>query len=182
MFSQPPKFLAMALMAWAMAINPVMALPDDNQQPIHISADQAVRNEKKGITIYKGNVEMAQGSLHITADKITIYRIVDEADKIVAKGKPAQLRQQPDPQKGLVHARAGMIEYYKAEARVQLSHDAEIEQDGSRVTGETIEYYIDKQLVKALSNSTQDDSRVKVVIPAQNLQKSEDNSGTTASE
>ena len=50
-----------------------LALPDDRQQPIHISADNALRDEKKGITIYRGNVVLNQGSLHISANRITDF-------------------------------------------------------------------------------------------------------------
>ena len=44
-----------------------LGLPSDREQPIHISADKALRDEKKGITVYQGNVEMNQGSLRIEA-------------------------------------------------------------------------------------------------------------------
>lgn len=159
----------------------VCALPEDAQQPIHISADRALHNEKAGLTVYNGNVEMEQGSLRISADKITIYRIDGEADKIVARGRPAQMQQQPDPDKGLVQARAGVIEYYKTESRIHLRQDAQIEQEGSTVTGDTIDYYIDEQLVKAGSSKSGEDSRVEVVIEAQALKKSEDDSGATDS-
>ena len=40
------------------------------------------------------------------------------------------------------------------------------EQDGAIVRGNTIDYYIEKQLVKADSLSDQADNRVEVVIPA----------------
>ncbi len=173
--------LLLALLTGLLASTSI-ALPEDSEQPIRITADQALRNEKEGLTVYKGNVELNQGSLHITADRITIYRIVEEADKIVARGSPALLRQKPDPKKGPIEARAQIIEYYKIEARVHLAQDASIEQDGSRVTGETIDYYIDQQLVKAGSNRTEEDSRVEVIIPAQSLQKSEDDSGASESE
>ena len=174
---------ALLLALWGILLTgTAVALPEDRQQPINITADQALRNEKEGLTVYKGNVELQQGSLLITADKITIYRIVEEADKIVAKGQPAQLQQQPEPDKSLVKARAGIIEYYKAEARVHLRHDAQIEQEGSRVTGETIDYFIDEQLIKAGSNRSREDSRVEVVIEAQALQKNEGDSGATDSE
>lgn len=181
MFSLNPRLTLLTLGACLLA-SAAWALPEDRDQPIRITADQALRNEKEGYTVYTGNVKMDQGSLRISADKITIYRIVEDADKIVAKGKPAELQQQPDPEKGVIEARAEVIEYYKAEARVLLKHSAYIEQDGSKVTGETIDYYIDEQLVKAGSRRDKDDSRVEVVIPAQATQKSEAASGATDSE
>ena len=181
MLSQLSKFSCALVLGATLTIN-VFALPEDREQPIRITADQALRNEKEGFTVYSGNVEMVQGTLHITAKKITIYRIVEEADKIVAKGHPARLQQLPEPEKGLVNARAEIIEYYKDEARVHLKQNARIEQDGSKVTDDTIEYYVNEQLVKAGSNRSKEDSRVVVVIPAQAIQKSEDSSGTTDSE
>ena len=67
-----------------------LALPDDREQPIHISADEALRDEKRGVTVYSGNVQMNQGSMHIEADRVTIYHIEAEADKIVARGQPGK--------------------------------------------------------------------------------------------
>ena len=77
-----------------------------------------------------------------------------------------QLFNLPEPGKALMHARAGTIEYYKAEDRVHMRDDARIEQDGAIVRGNTIDYFIEEQLVKADSISDQADNRVEVVIPA----------------
>ena len=73
--------------AWLLLSGIAQALPGDTEQPIHISADEALRDEKRGITVYTGNVTMTQGSLSISAELITIYRIEAEADKIVADEK-----------------------------------------------------------------------------------------------
>jgi lipopolysaccharide export system protein LptA len=156
------------------------ALDTDQAQPIRISADQALRDEKKGVTVYKGHVRMDQGSLQIRADRITIYHDREEADRIIARGSPATLQQTPDPAKGPMNASAASIEYLRSEDRVLLKGEARIEQDGSTVTGETIEYFISQQRVKADSDQTRKGSRVEVVIPAQQLQqKKEDTGGTT---
>ena len=158
-----------------------VALPDDREQPIRITADQALRDEKQGFTEYTGNVRMDQGSLHIEADKITIYHVEEEADKIVAEGAPAHMQQQPEVGKGLMHARANIIEYYKAEDRVHLRDNAQVEQDGSTVAGDTIDYFITEQLVRADSNQAESSSRVEVVIPAQVVNEQESDSGPTDS-
>lgn len=169
----------------ALATNVAAALPEDHLQPIKITADRAVRDEKQGLTIYLGNVAMQQGSLRIEADSITIYRIVEEADKIVAEGSPARLRQQPRLNEAFVHASANTIEYFKSEDRVHLRQDARLEQDGSTVTGETIDYLISQQVVQANSANDSGDNRVEVVIPAHTLQQAreeEQPSGTPESE
>ena len=48
------------------------ALDSDQDQPIQIVADLAVRDELAGETRYEGNVVLTQGSLVITADTLSI--------------------------------------------------------------------------------------------------------------
>ena len=141
------------------------ALPDDRDQPIHISADMALRDEKQGVTIYSGSVQMSQGSMHIEADTLTIYHDEAEADKIVAEGRPAKMRQRPDIEKGPVYAWAHVIEYYQSEEKVHLKTNARVERDGAIVTGDSIDYFIAEELVKAASDNADEGNRVQVVIP-----------------
>ena len=175
-----PSVLGLALVC-SMAAQAAFCLPDDSTKAIHITSDQALRDEKRGITIYRGNVELDQGSLHISANRITIFRIVEDGDKIIAEGQPATLQQQPNIDEELVRAQAEIIEYYKDEDRVRLKNSAHIQRGGSTVTGETIDYFIAKELVKASSDKSQVNSRVEVVIPATTLQDSEGDSGTADS-
>ena len=170
-------------LAAAMLTTPVAtALPEDRDQPIRIEADEALRDEKQGFTRYRGNVKMDQGTLRIEADEVTVYHVDQEADKIVAQGNPARMQQQPEPEKGLIKARAQTIEYYKNDDRVQLLNNASIEQDGSTVTGDSIEYFIGEQRVRADSDRSREDSRVQVVIPAQAIENKDPDSGATDSE
>ena len=141
------------------------ALPDDGDQPIRLTADKALRDEKNGVTIYTGNVEMKQGSLELEADQLTIYHTSDDASEIVAKGNPAKMRQLPELGKGLVHAHANIIKYFKDEDRVHLQTNAHIEQDGSVVDGDSIDYLMKKQLITAQSDQSRTGNKVVVVIP-----------------
>ena len=156
---------AALLLLCTLTAGPTRALPDDQDQPIHITADKAVRDEKQGFTVYSGNVQMNQGSMEIKADELTIYHVGEEVNKIVAEGEPAKLWQQPELDKGVVHARALLIEYFRNEERVHLETNAHVDQDGSIVTGDSIDYFITEQLIKADSDETQEGNRVQVVIP-----------------
>lgn len=145
---------------------PGYALPDDREQPIHISADKAVRDEKQGVTIYSGNVQMRQGSMELDADSLTIYHEAKDANKIVARGTPAKMRQQPEIDEGLVHAHAESITYFRNEELVHLRTNAELTRDdGTLVTGNSIDYFITRELVKAESDGNDKDNKVFVVIP-----------------
>jgi len=160
---------------------PTQALPDDRNQPVHITADKALRDEKEGVTVYSGHVQLVQGSMELEADKLTIFHTSEDAEEIIAEGHPAKMRQQPELDESIVNAHAKVIRYFRAEERVLLETDASIDQDGAVVTGDSIEYLIAKQLITAESNQTQEGKKVVVVIPP-NVQKKEDSSGTTKSE
>lgn len=173
-------FLILAT-CWA-ALPAALALPEDRGQPIRIEADEALRDEKQGFTRYRGHVRMQQGSLQIEADTIVVYHDNKQADRILAEGQPARLQQQPEPDKGLIKAHANVIEYFKNEDRVHLRQSAHIEQDGSIVTGDSIDYFITEQLVRADSDKTREDSRVQVVIPAAVVNKDSETRGAAESE
>jgi len=142
------------------------ALPEDRLQSIEITAARAVRDERAGFTVYSGDVIMQQGSLHIEADKITIFNDTEAADRIIAVGAPATLRQQPEINKGFVTASAGRIVYEKSREWVQLRESAVIEQDGAVVSGESIDYFMAEQRVRADADAENANGRVQVIIPA----------------
>lgn len=154
-----------AILALNLVAPGAYGLPDDREQPIHISADSALRDESKGVTVYSGSVLMRQGSMQLEAERITFYHSKEHADQIVAQGSPAKMRQQPEPAKGLVHAEADMIHYFRQQQRIRLQTNARIEQDGALVTGDSIDYFIEQQLVKAQANENQAGDKVFVVIP-----------------
>jgi lipopolysaccharide export system protein LptA len=149
-----------------------VALPDDKNQPIYIEADEAVRDEKSGLTLYRGNVAIRQGSLHIHAQQVNIFDIKTQADKIVATGSPARIQQQRTLEGAIMHAEGNTIEYFKEEERVFIRENAKLEQDGSTVQSDTIEYFINQELVKATTDQSNGDSkgRVEVVIPANRVE------------
>jgi lipopolysaccharide export system protein LptA len=149
----------------------VQALQGDAEQAIRIVADEAIRDEKTGLTIYRGNVLMNQGSIRIEADQITIYKIEIEGDKIVAEGTPAHMAQQPEPDSPMMHAWGEVIEYYRTEERMLLLRDAQLEQDGSTVRGDRIDYLIDEQVVKAAADGSNKERRVEVIIPPHKLEE-----------
>ena len=159
------RYLTALLLLLALPTGPAQALPDDKDQPILISADKALRDEKQGFTIYSGNVQMEQGSMRLEADKLTIYHATEDVDRIVAEGRPAKMQQQPELDKAVVYAHADVIEFFKSEERVHLQTNARIEQEGSVVSGDSIDYFIAEELVKADSDQAVEGNRVNVVIP-----------------
>lgn len=157
---------AAALLLLLPAAVPVRALPDDRDQPIYISSDRAERDERKGTTVYTGDVEVDQGTLHISADSVTILESDDAVSQILATGQPAKMRQKPAVDREPVYARARTIQYEVAGEVLTLVDEASVTQEGTTVTGDRIVYFVREQRVKASGGGTASgQERVKVVIP-----------------
>jgi len=143
------------------------ALPTDRQQPIKIESDRAEQDEKKGTTTYEGSVVIIQGTIKINADKVTVFSDTNQVDKIICVGNPAHYQQRPNPQDGLVLASAKTIKYYLANDKIKLLKNASLEQNGSVITGEKIDYDLKAEVVKATATktSTSKEKRVQMYIP-----------------
>lgn len=140
-----------------------LALDEDRKQPIRVKADSAERDDRQEITRYTGDVVINQGSLNIVAQEVTMFGSTS-VSKIVATGKPARLRQRPQPDKGVVTARANQIEYTVASEVVTLQKNAYVEQDGTEVRGDEITYDMTRQIVRA-NGSSKTHGRVEIIIP-----------------
>jgi len=142
----------------------VNALPDDVNQPIRVMADNAVRDESRGQTIYSGDVTISQGSLVISAESIIILESNSEVASIVASGQPATLSQQLSLDGEIVNASADSIKYSIETAVVQLMDNAALTQGGSKISSQQITYNVRDQIINA--QSAGNGSRVEMVIPA----------------
>ncbi|MGB5098261.1 MAG: lipopolysaccharide transport periplasmic protein LptA [Porticoccaceae bacterium] len=170
MFSSPNKLLCHALLLAFVAAAPAgksWALPEDRQQPMHIESDSASRDDRSGITIYVGSVRVDQGTMHIEADKVTVYMAPGnkQVDRIVCDGKPATYQQKPKPDAEIAKAHAEVIEYQVAKDFVVLTRAAHLEQGGSTLEGELVTYDIAKDLMQARGSET--NRRIRMVIPPQ---------------
>lgn len=141
----------------------VLALPEDRNQPVKISADSARFSEKTGIATYTGKVVIQQGTLEISADEIVIN--VDRKgglSSLTAKGKPARFQQKTDPAKGLVTAESGRVDYDAKNEIITLTENAKLKQDGASFQGNSITYNSQTQQVEAKGDSQ---NRVQLVLP-----------------
>jgi len=158
------SILLLTIFCWGTLSN---ALPNDRQQPIKIESDRAVQDEKKGTTTYEGSVVIRQGSIKINADKVTVFTDTNKVDRIICEGNPAHYQQRPNPEDGLVLASARTIKYYLASDKIALVKNASLEQNGTVITGEKIDYDLKAEIVKATSGRNTKE-RIKMIIPPSN--------------
>jgi lipopolysaccharide export system protein LptA len=146
---------------------PSYALPGDKEQPIHIKSDTAEIDDAKGISIYRGNVNIDQGSINLTAEVVTIYNNKEGISKVIAVGNPAHYRQQNEVDEPLTHAFGDTINYLLADERIELRKNAKLEQQQDYFTGDRIDYDMKNRIVNAYSDNTDNSdasSRVNMVL------------------
>lgn len=163
MFSNLHARAIATLLALLLMSTRVIALDEDRKQPIRVKADSAERDDRQAITRYTGDVVIEQGSLNIVAQEVTMYGSTS-VSRIVATGSPARLQQQPQPDKGVVTARADQIEYTVTSEIVRLQKNAYVEQDGTEVRGDEITYDMTRQIVRA-NGASNTQGRVEIIIP-----------------
>lgn len=167
-------FLALFL---SLGANSAFALSTDSQQDMEIEADTAELDDLKGITIYRGDVVVIQGSMRITGHTLTVhFDDNDDMELAIMQGTPATYRQLPDNSEVYDEAEALQMEYYALKDYIILIDKAlVIKDDGSRMTGSRIEYDTVLSQVKARgtktikskqgeSNEKKSDGRVKITI------------------
>ena len=132
----------------------VRALSTDSDQPIAIQADRAEHDDARHITVYRGNVVIDQGTLHITGDTVTIqFDTQDDVTKITATGAPAHFRQWFDGDTDHRKAWANRMEYFPEQGLVVLIDEARYEKDGNHVQADRLVYDSLKSRFKALTDS-----------------------------
>ncbi len=149
------------------------ALSTDKDQPIEIEADSADLDDAKGVTIYRGNVVLIQGSVRMTGDTMTVYFTDDGLDTMIMEGKPATYRQLPDESEIYDEAEALRMEYYELKNLVVLIDKASFKQEGLSFSGNRIEYDTLHSRIKARgsvkqqagsSSSGSSGERVKIIL------------------
>lgn len=141
----------------------VQALAGDRQQQIELEADRAELDKSKGVSIYTGNVRVAQGSLLLTGDRVTVYLTEGKPDRLVAEGQPARFKQRPDGKPNDVVATARQLEHMMNQDVLKLTGNAVVVQAGDRFSGDEMSYDMARDRVTA-HTAKGSKSRVKMII------------------
>lgn len=143
---------------------PGLALTGDTTQPININANTAEYDDKIGVSIYRGNVRLMQGSMVLTGDTITITAPDEKLQKIVAEGSKDRLSTfkmlRDDGEQ--VYAEAEFMEYDLSKNQILLLRRAWVEQGGNKIASDRILYDTVKETVDA--GDVAQGSRVKMTI------------------
>lgn len=149
------------------------AVIPDEEQPVHITADSLESQEQQGISIYKGNVLITQGSLQLNGDIITVNHPNSLVTKVTATGKPANFRRYSQVDQAWLTGNATQIEYNAKEKTILLTGEAQVSQPGKHlIKGPKLFYDIGKQTLLA-KGTKEDKGRVSVTFTPAPAEKKE---------
>lgn len=146
-----------------LASSSVQALSSDRDQTLTLQADYVELDGSKGISHYKGRVVMKQGSFHLEAQSLSIFKGEKAIDRVEARGEPVHFRQLPDGKDTPIRGFARQILYDAAKGVLILRGEARVEQDQDVFSGEEIRYDTRNSLVQA-SGADDGKQRVHAVI------------------
>lgn len=149
-------------LAFTVLSGPVFA---NRNEAIAVNADYAERNEITGLTEYRGNVIIRQGTTLINADRVIIYYKDDNVNRISCTGAPASYQQSSAINDTLMIARAETVEYLVFENVINLTSNASLTRNGTSIKGDTINYDLTKGTWKAAGNEDGEQKRIQLVIP-----------------
>lgn len=157
------------------------ALESDSGQPIEIEADLMTLDEQSGISIYRGNVKLAQGSIRITAEELILHMENGRLQQMEILGNekaPAAFRQLTDSSEE-ARGQARRIEYTSANSRMVLLGQAELLQGNNHIRSARIDYNTERNSFVAGRTpeeatptdqnavQPQSDERVRIIITPQ---------------
>ncbi len=149
------------------------AATENSGQVISIDADYAERNEKTGLTEYRGNVVIRQGTVLIEADRIVIYSNKNKVIRVACFGTPAGYQQRSEDDQDILLARAENIDYLIADDLLKLKTDASLIKNGTSIRGDSISYDLAKGTWKAKGDQEGAQKRIQLVIPPFNIDSSD---------
>ncbi len=154
--------LGIASLLFCFSITTVKANPDDTQQPVEITADQLVSNEKLGTSEYQGSVEISQGSFNLTGKRVKISHPNNQLEKIYATGKPATFKQFNVKENAWINGQADEIFYDAAKKTIKLTGNATVKQENKhQIKGNNLIYDMTSQ---TLQGSGSEQQRIEVTL------------------
>lgn len=166
-----PSLAALALgglLLAGVALSAMTVKAHDASAPIEVEADRLDLDDRAGTAVYTGEVDIRQGSLRVTGDRVEIQRnAAGELSRAIATGERAYLEQQPDPDEPVVRGWGRTVVYHVAERRVELIDRAELHQRGDTFAGGYLEYFLDRRVVQARAEGEGIEGRQRIRMTLQ---------------
>ena len=157
------QILSLMILLFIITISNSYALKNDQTKIAHIQANYIKQLPQQNQTTLLGHVTIDQGSTHIRANKIYVYRSTQgETKKIILYGKPASYKTLTEKNKTPMTAIAQKIIYYPEQHKIILIGKAHIDQNGNTIIGPHLVYNTETQ---TLLSNTQGEHTILILQP-----------------
>jgi lipopolysaccharide export system protein LptA len=134
--------------------------------PIIIEADRLEISQLDGRSLYQGNVQLQQGEMLLQADTLEIRQREGQLQRVIANGKPAQLRIRDEQSGQLIRAEAAFMDYQLDLAQIEMKGDAVLWRGQDEFHGQYLLYNFEQRSVQASGrpNDTDNNGRVRIIL------------------
>lgn len=162
--------------------DPLFAENADRSKPIHLESNRVFIDDVKQISIFEGEVELTQGTLHILAEKIVVTQDKQGNKHCTATGHLASFRQKQEGTDEYVEGYGERIEYDTLAETVDFFGQAKVKRAQDEVEGDHISYSTRTEIFQGSSDPANADStakgRVHAVIQPQSKEPASANTAT----
>ena len=145
----------------------------DREKEIVLLADKGVADDNKKVSVFEGNVIITQGTMRITATKVTLSE-KDNFKFYVAQGAPVTFRQKRDKVDEWIEGTAERAEFDDKNDVVKLFNRARVKSASNEINGEFISYDMRRDVAEVTGAApgqpgAAEKPRVKmIIIPQKN--------------
>lgn len=155
------------LLAIACAL-PAAAERADREKEIVVGADRLTADDANRTSTFDGNVVITQGSMRMTASRVTVKEDADRHKFYIASGAPVTFRQKRDKVDEWVEGSAERAEFDDRTDVLRLYNRARVKSNQNEITGDFISYDMRREVAEVSGappgKAAPPNSRVKVII------------------
>lgn len=162
-----PILPLLALCAALVAL-PAGAERSDREKEIVVGADRLTADDANRTSTFDGNVIVTQGTMRITAARVTVKEDAQRHKFYVASGSPVTFRQKRDNVDEWIDGMAERAEFDDRNDVLRLYNQARVKSNQSELAGDFISYDMKREVAEVSGappgRAAAPDSRVKVII------------------
>ena len=159
--------LPSALLALLLASS-ASAERSDRDKEIVVGADRLTADDANRTSTFEGSVVVTQGTMRITASKVTVKEDAERHKFYVASGAPVSFRQKRDKVDEWVEGFAQRAEFDDRNDVLKLYDKARVKSNQNEISGDFISYDMKREVAEVSGappgKAPAPDARVKVII------------------
>lgn len=163
-FRLPLRGLVLTTLLLVQTTGPLHARESDLSKPIDVRAEKSEFDEKAGTQTLSGNVEISQGTMKITADRIAIALKNNALHTIKGTGSPIRFEQENESGE-LMQGEAKRITYDAIAGTLILEGTARLSQPRQNLVSERITFDARTQKVSAEGGGQSGRVNIQILPP-----------------